>query len=286
LPIQVCRWFPAVLALLLPMALWAVWVRIDDYGLTPFRVGRLMMLCALLTMSVFGIARLLWKKGPVTWEAPLIAIAFAIPTAVGPLSAVSLSIDSQQQRLQALLQKHGIEPVLPARTSKQLDWEDSNDFYTTIQVLIDLGGTDALQPVLRGDLSQCHVAWACREGLGITDVPYPRALPNSEYLLTDSVPLPRGSYRTFEMPNYRETPQGSYTLQGTAQHLELFHGSERVGKLSLIKDGRPLLGEFVAFTGSANNLGGLVVTQASYRILDSGIQMNTFSGIWLLPAGQ
>lgn len=38
--IRLARAFPVVLLALLPMAAWALWVRVDQYGLTPFLVVR------------------------------------------------------------------------------------------------------------------------------------------------------------------------------------------------------------------------------------------------------
>jgi hypothetical protein len=166
--IRLVRAFPVVLLLLLPMAGWALRVRIEEYGFTPFRVVRAMGLLCLITLSLAGTLR--WWRGrpPLSWQVPATIVAFAVAAAFGPVSAVGLSIDSQAARLAHQLDAAGIPRVVHATSATsriQLDREALYALEAAIQGLAALDGESALRRVLTGAVSQCARTWDARDCL-------------------------------------------------------------------------------------------------------------------------
>lgn len=90
---------PLVFLPLMPMSLWAVGIRIEQYGWTEFRYLRLLLIIALSIIFIMGTVQHARKK-----PQPLIAIiatfgALSILASFGPLSAQSVSQRSQIARL-------------------------------------------------------------------------------------------------------------------------------------------------------------------------------------------
>jgi hypothetical protein len=171
--IRLVRAFPPVLLLLLPMAAWALAVRIDQHGFTPFRVVRMMALLCLGSMSLLGAVRWLRGRMTVTWEVPLCVIVFALATAFGPVSAMHLSLESQLRRLehalaQAEIPRHVAER--PGPVTMKLDLERYSEIHDGIRVVADLGGETALRRLLTGEVAYCADHWSgytCLQLLGV-----------------------------------------------------------------------------------------------------------------------
>lgn len=175
--VQLVRAFPLVLLALLPMALIAIAVRIEQYGLTPFRVMRLAALLCLAVLGVLGTWRYLRKRAPLTWQVPALVAVFAIGIALGPTSAIELSIRSQAARLERQLTTAGVTSrevrggaAEPVHVLPLAQWEE---LHATLAALSEVGGERALGLVLRGDLAACASRWTgpqhCLEGLGVDD---------------------------------------------------------------------------------------------------------------------
>jgi hypothetical protein len=169
--IRLTRAFPAVLLVLLPMAGWALSLRLDEHGVTPFRAVRAAGLLCLAGLSVVGTLRWLRGRPSLTWEVPAAVVVAALASAFGPTSAVELSIASQAQRLGRRLDAVGAgrgvssEPVRIEVEGAQY-WQ----LHQALADLVQLGGEPALRRVLSGDVSRCIGRWhadACLEGLGI-----------------------------------------------------------------------------------------------------------------------
>lgn len=171
--IRLVRAFPLVMLLLLPMAGWALWLRVDQYGFTPFRAVRGMGLFCLTTLSVLGTARW-WRGRPsLTWEVPAVVIVFALATAFGPLSAIHLAIRSQSGLLARQLEASGVGRVVAAGPgAPRIGVSDAAylELYEAIEELALLGGEPALRQVLSGAADRCAQQWKageCLDGLGV-----------------------------------------------------------------------------------------------------------------------
>lgn len=201
--VQLARAFPIALLLLLPMALWAVLVRIEQYGLTPFRVVRLAAVLCLMALSVLGTLRWLRGRAPLGWHVPAVVGSFALLIAVGPQSAVNLSIRSQAARLDQLLDDAGLDTRTvvspPPAKPRRLPYAQWAELENALDDLADLGGAEAVGRTLSGDLSLCSQRWStgeCLLGLGLSfDGAHERSTPQPNYytLTTDeAVAIPAG----------------------------------------------------------------------------------------------
>ncbi len=174
-PVRLSRAFAAVLLALLPLAMWALWVRIDQHGLTPMRVSRLYALGCLGLLALWGTARWIRRRGPLTWQIPALTAIAALLGAVGPLSAVNLSLDSQADRLSAALDRAGVSPREvrrePPGALREIDSEAFEEIGDRIEALAELGGAEALSRELGGDVQSCalpSVRHRCATLLGLT----------------------------------------------------------------------------------------------------------------------
>lgn len=172
--IRLVRAFPAVLLILLPMAGWALALRIEQYGFTTFRVVRLMALACLAVLGLLGTIRWLRGRMALTWEVPACMIVFAMITAYGPISATQLSIRSQAQRLDQALTDAGVTgrtvPDTAPHAVRQVEYSVFWELDDLVSELADLGGEDALRRVLDGRVEQCAERWGgtnCLHLLGI-----------------------------------------------------------------------------------------------------------------------
>ncbi len=158
-PVRLSRAFAAILLALLPLAMWALWVRIDQHGLTPMRVSRMYALGCLGLLALWGTARWIRRRGPLTWQVPALTAIVALIAAVGPLSAVNLSLGSQTDRLTAALDRAGVTPrevrSEPPAEPRMIDGATFDDIGDRIEALAELGGAEALGRVLGGDVQAC-----------------------------------------------------------------------------------------------------------------------------------
>ncbi|HEX4417423.1 MAG TPA: hypothetical protein VH165_05960 [Kofleriaceae bacterium] len=185
--IRVMRAFPVILLMLLPMAGWALWERVDEYGFTPFRVARAMGLVCLAVLSIASAIRWLRGHAPLTWQVAVAIAGFALLAAFGPASTIQLTIWSQSARLAHELDARGAGRVVasaehpapdrPARPDRpdrpariEVDYAALQTLSYEIQTLNELGGEPALRRVLTGAVEQCTPRWAqsdCLKRLGI-----------------------------------------------------------------------------------------------------------------------
>jgi hypothetical protein len=101
------RAFPLVLLAMLPLAMYAVWVRRAQYGWTESRYLRLALLDALLVLALSGSVRLFKRRPPLWTAVPLVLGVTLLITAVGPWGASAVSRRNQQARLkEALAEAH------------------------------------------------------------------------------------------------------------------------------------------------------------------------------------
>jgi len=173
--IRLARAFPVVLLALLPMAGWALWIRICDHGVTPFRAVRGAGLACLAVLGVASAIR--WWRGrpPLTWQVPAAFAGFALAIGFGPLGAVEQSIRSQAAVLDAMLARDHLPRVALGESFGLTLASLPEDRYDALERQIvevgRLGGVAALRRVLAGDVEPCAHTWSarlCLDALGIT----------------------------------------------------------------------------------------------------------------------
>ncbi|HYW05755.1 MAG TPA: DUF4153 domain-containing protein [Longimicrobium sp.] len=105
---RLVRTFPALLLPLLPLPVWAVWMRRGQYGWTEFRYLRFTLLATLLVLAAWGTVLLVRRRRPLLIQIPA-ALAVALTLAsLGPWSAQAVSRRDQSGRLRVALTDAGL----------------------------------------------------------------------------------------------------------------------------------------------------------------------------------
>src|SRR5690625_3940154 len=97
------RTLPPPLPPLTGLALWAVLIRVGQYGWTEFRYLRVLAILLLGAFAIAGSWRLILRRLPPLTALPAIAAATLAIATIGPLSAPAVSLRSQETRLTTLL---------------------------------------------------------------------------------------------------------------------------------------------------------------------------------------
>jgi hypothetical protein len=145
----------AVPPLFLPLAalgIYTVWLRVEQYGWTEFRLLRTVALVALALLAVGATVQLLRRRRFTLHAPPLVAAAVLLLAAVGPWSVPALARASQQARLEAALLDVGIDPsaprLSPSGETRTIDHARYEDIATTARYLARSHGVHSLPPVL------------------------------------------------------------------------------------------------------------------------------------------
>jgi len=142
-----CRNFPPALAPLALLLLLSVRERISAYGITEERhLGVVAGSWILLWALVFALR----PRTPLRWVPASLAL-LCLASAYGPLSAASLSVRSQHQRLLTILSKHGLlhdQHLQKADAPLQIPDTDYNNLQSILAYLGEHHGPKTLLPLL------------------------------------------------------------------------------------------------------------------------------------------
>jgi hypothetical protein len=174
-----------VLLALLPMAGWALAIRIGQHGLTPFRALRETALVCLAVLGVLGTLRWWRRLPPLSWQVPAAVAGFALAAAFGPFSVVQRSIDAQAAIAIRTLDTAGVARKVPPveftltpreifettpAPRVELPPAEFDALHSTLRELAELGGAPAVRRVLDGSLDHCaRPGWMneCLAALGV-----------------------------------------------------------------------------------------------------------------------
>ena len=106
--VRVVDALPVAVVPVVPLAIWAVFTRIDQYGWTEFRYVRLVVLLALLVICGVGAVAYLRRRPMRLWAVPAVFAGFALVGAIGPLSAPAVAERSQVGRLEVQAAELGV----------------------------------------------------------------------------------------------------------------------------------------------------------------------------------
>jgi hypothetical protein len=132
------RWAPALFIAIAPLGMWALVVRIDQYGWTEFRLLRVLLLALLFVTAVFATVQLVRRR---PFSLRVLPLALAIPVlvaAIGPWSVLNIARRDQQGRLAAALREARVDPMqvvrdtTPRVISRSL-WERINNTASYLQ---------------------------------------------------------------------------------------------------------------------------------------------------------
>jgi hypothetical protein len=160
---RILRVAPLLFVPLVPLGLWALFVRIDDYGWTEFRLLRVIVLMILLALAVVASVQLLRRRAFTLRVIPLVLGVTAVLAAIGPWSVLSVARRDQQARLRAALREAQVDPSQPLSTDTTRRTIPS-ELYSRIN---DLGyylqshfGSEAVQVVDAAILAEGHASLA------------------------------------------------------------------------------------------------------------------------------
>ncbi|HEY0152577.1 MAG TPA: DUF4153 domain-containing protein [Longimicrobium sp.] len=200
---RLVRLFPALLLPLLPLPIWAVGVRQDQYGWTEFRYLRLLVLVALAVLAVWGTVRLVRRRAPLLSPVPAVLAAALLLGSVGPWSAQAVSRRDQSARLRAALVDAGllrggrlVRPLLPphqtAKTFTTLTAEQHARVTGTLAYLYDSHGAAATGRVLGTRLRGYKTGWGVVNALSVRAGCDRTAARSFHGFLPRGIPIPTG----------------------------------------------------------------------------------------------
>lgn len=173
------RTLPPLLLPLTGLALWAVLIRVGQYGWTEFRYLRVLAILLLGAFAIAGSWRLILRRLPPLTALPAIAAATLAIATISPLSAPAVSLRSQETRLTTLLAEARGQHQPP--TPDTLHTPDTPATPVTPDALAEITsrarylrdhfGDDALRPFLASGskLPTDRSAPALAAALGITE---------------------------------------------------------------------------------------------------------------------
>lgn len=165
---NVLRAFPTAFLPLVPLGLWAVWVRIEQYGWTEFRYFRLLALLCLTGFALWSTVRLIRRQELSVLGAPVIAVIALAASTIGPWSATDISRRSQQARLvEAAIDLEALGSDGRLLPKEELQSMNTWDLYEPAHYLVEHHGIEALQPYTPTDLGASESSWDALTALGI-----------------------------------------------------------------------------------------------------------------------
>jgi hypothetical protein len=167
------RWLPALLLPLVPLAAWAVALRVSQYGWTEFRFVRAALLGAVAVLAVLGTIRLVRRRPPLLTTTLGAFAAVFLLSAIGPWSAPEVSMRDQRARLWTGLRAAGLDDeAARSRLAKgggpeaTLDSAAFEGIVEPARYLARGHGTASLLPVFP-ELPDTVNAWALPEHMGL-----------------------------------------------------------------------------------------------------------------------
>jgi hypothetical protein len=178
--VRTAGWLRAAPPLFLPLAvlgLWAVGLRVDQYGWTEFRLLRVLLLAVLAVLAAGATFQLVQRRRFALHIVPLALCVVMVAGAVGPWGVIAISRRSQQAALAGALRMAGIEPDVPLvgmpAAAEPVDTlrPIPNDLYQRIndsaRYLTQHHGPNALPPVLAERAAAGASAYDLAASLGL-----------------------------------------------------------------------------------------------------------------------
>jgi hypothetical protein len=243
------RWLRAAPPLFLPLALlgvWAVGLRVGQYGWTEFRLLRILMLVVLALLAAGGTVQLVRRRRFHLHLVPLVLAAVLLAGAVGPWSVLAVSRRSQQAELATALRLADVEPDSPIAIDTATARTIPGDVYTRIndaaRYLAGHFGPDALPPVLRERVAAGASVYDVASSIGLQrawPAPGEESSFNGHFADGGAVDV-RGmtAHRIMVSPQRGRASSGAVTVQ---QDSTVLH---------LLVDGRRLSGDLGRYTPS------------------------------------
>jgi hypothetical protein len=106
---RILRLTPLFFVPLVPLGLWALVLRIDEYGWTEFRLLRVLALTLLFVLALLGALQFLRRRSFSLRVIPVVLGVVLLLAAVGPWSVLAIARRDQQKRLASALQEAQVD---------------------------------------------------------------------------------------------------------------------------------------------------------------------------------
>jgi hypothetical protein len=251
------RLAPPLLLPLVPLGVWALLLRIGQYGWTEVRALRLVLLAAFTGLALLATSQLV-RRRPFDLHALPVALAVALVLAVlAPWNVIGAARASQQQRLAAALDSIALYPIgpapavpRPARTRYAV-WSDSvrtvpatlyDRVATDARYLHAHFGPDALPAALAGHARDAADGWVDFAGvLGLareSGEPGPDGFVNRRLAEGFPVPLGGGTLYRLEYQEAREHRPGEARVTADSLRIRIhLPGHELYADLAQVATG-------------------------------------------------
>jgi hypothetical protein len=163
---RILRLAPILFLPLVPLGMWALFTRIDEYGWTEFRLLRVIALALLFVLAVLGAVQYLRRRPLSLRVIPVLLGVVLLLGALGPWSVLAVARRDQQQRLADALRSAQVDVTRPlaADTTRRVVARDLYDrINNTAQYLQSHFGDEAVTEVAG------PVAMSSPRGWGIAD---------------------------------------------------------------------------------------------------------------------
>lgn len=282
------RWLriaPALFLPLVPLGMWALVLRTNQYGPTEFRLIRIVALAVLALLAVAATIQLVRRHPFALQAAPLALAVAALLAATGPWGVLAFSKRSQQHRLHEALatleipaQDGAWRSLVTDSTRRTIPAETYEQVRGSAQYLASHFGPDALPPVLvRYAHDQDHRWRDYARDLGLQPDARTAAGPIVEFgvlPLTETVRIDAGTAWRVEWSPPYDPAQGrgmpSQPVQGV--HIEAQDSLRlmlRAGGRTVHADLGPLIATLPPESVQRPTPGGLTADQARILVTDS-----------------
>lgn len=246
------RWLRIAAPLFLPLCvlgIWAMSMRLGQYGWTEFRGFRTLLLVMLGLLALGGSVLVLRRRSLPVHLLPLTLAAAALLAAVGPWSVIAASRRSQQARLAGAMSDVGIEWSATAVPDTIIPNEPFMQIHETVRYLHRHFGADALPPVFARHAEGAERFVDVVHAAGLRAARPDQVEPRGAFTQLahgTAITMPDTLYyvNLQPMPEGRRAPGGQDTIGSDTTALARVRIS--VAGLNLFADLRPLTRELVA----------------------------------------
>lgn len=201
---RVIRFYPWLVVPLVALGVWALWIRVGQYGWTEFRYVRLAALAGLAALAAMGVARRYRDRPPILREIPITVALLLLLAGTGPWGAPAMALRSQSERFTMLADALPETPDARFRSPGGATAQEV-EIGSVARYLRDHFGHDALEavaaPALLARLDSLGVMWGGnRPGTG------PTFLHLSAHAAIDPAGAPVPAGHLFRLTGYMQRP--------------------------------------------------------------------------------
>ncbi len=158
--------FPPAFLIVLPLSVWALMERINQYGITEFRYLRMLAVVLFAVLCVQGLVQFIRKETMSLWTIPVVVGLGALVAFVGPLSATNVSKSSQLNRVVSVAEEGGAlndDGTVDAERVAEMSRSERSQIGDAVRYLRISHGADSMDPLVPAGVTAGEWRRAIRE---------------------------------------------------------------------------------------------------------------------------